>query len=154
MGVGSHLHVLTREQFVRRPLAVVFGFFANAANLERLNPPFLNVRILTPMPIEMRAGALIEYRLRLFGVSLRWKTMIESYEPGHRFVDVQLRGPYKVWRHEHEFEPLADGTLVRDRVTYSLPFGALGELVRASFMDRMLERIFDYRAKRIEQLEQ
>jgi ligand-binding SRPBCC domain-containing protein len=142
-------HLLQREQLVRRPLADVFAFFADARNLEVLTPPFLRFRILTQPPIAMRAGTLIDYQIRLVGISMRWKTLIESFEPGHRFVDVQLSGPYKAWRHEHEFVAVPDGTLVKDRVMYEMPLGLVGELGRAVVVKRTLGRIFDYRSQAI-----
>lgn len=139
------IHVLQREQLVRRPIAEVFAFFADAHNLEALTPPFLRFRILTQPPIAMRAGTRIDYQIRLVGIPLRWETLIESFEPGRRFVDVQLSGPYKSWRHEHEFVEVPDGTLIKDRVTYEMPLGIVGELGRALMVRRTLDRIFDFR---------
>jgi hypothetical protein len=139
-------HTLTRRQELARPTDEVFAFFADAGNLEAITPPSLRFRIVTPRPIGMRAGALIEYRLRLRGLPLMWLTRIETWEPGRRFVDVQLAGPYALWHHTHEFEPLGDGrTLMHDVVRYALPFGPLGELAHALFVRRELEAIFDYR---------
>src|SRR5690606_28458036 len=132
-------------QLVRRPLEEVFAFFADAANLEPLTPPFLRFRILTPVPIEMRPGARIVYRLALLGVPVRWRTRITVWEPGARFVDEQESGPYAVWRHTHEFERRGTSTMVRDSVDYALPLGPLGDLVRRAFVARTLERIFDFR---------
>ncbi len=98
----------------------------------------------------MRVGALIEYRLRLHGVPVSWLTRIEEWEPGERFVDAQLPGPYQLWHHTHEFEPDgAGGTLMRDTVRYALPLGPLGELARRLFVARDLEAIFDFRAERV-----
>lgn len=125
----------------------VFPFFADAANLERLTPPFLRFRIVTPPPIAMRPGTLIDYRIRLFGIPMTWRTVIESFDAGERFVDVQLRGPYKIWRHTHTFADVPGGTEVRDHVEYQLPLGPLGSLVHALMVRRTLERIFDHRQK-------
>jgi ligand-binding SRPBCC domain-containing protein len=136
--------ILRREQ--RLP-GDVFPFFADAGNLEAITPSWLSFRIVTPRPIEMRAGALIEYRLSLHGLPVSWLTRIEEWEPGLRFVDAQLAGPYKLWHHTHEFEPDgAGGTLMRDTVRWSLPAPglALQPLVR-----RELERIFDFRARQL-----
>ncbi len=138
-------HILEREQLIHRPLAQVFAFFANAANLEALTPPFLHFHILTPLPIEMSAGTLIDYEIRLLGLGLQWQTLIESFEPDHRFVDVQKRGPYRSWRHEHDFVAVPEGTLVRDRVTYEMPLGIVGEIGRALVVNRTLDKIFDFR---------
>jgi len=145
-------HHLEREQIVRRPLGEVFAFFADAANLERLTPPRLRFKILTPLPIEMKSGALIDYELRLFAVPFRWRTLIETFEPMRRFSDVQLRGPYRTWHHVHEFEAVPGGTRMRDRVEYEIPLGPLGEVARALFVTRQVESIFDYRRQVIEQM--
>lgn len=139
-------YVLEREQVMPRTRDEVFAFFADAANLERITPPFLRFSITTPLPIAMGAGAKIEYRLSLFGVPFGWRTVIASYDPPHAFVDEQERGPYAVWHHEHRFEELAGGqTKMIDRVTYAPPLGPLGAVANALFVRRTLERIFDYR---------
>jgi ligand-binding SRPBCC domain-containing protein len=140
------VHVLERSQRIARPPREVFEFFADAHNLEAITPDWLRFRIVTPGRIEMRPGTLIDYRLRLHGLPIRWLTRIESWEPGRRFTDVQVRGPYRLWHHTHEFEAGPDGeTVVRDRVRYALPLGPLGELSRRLFVARDLERIFDHR---------
>lgn len=136
---------LARSQRVPRPLPEVFAFYANAENLEVLTPRFLRFRILSPTPIEMRAGARIDYQLTLFGVPLRWRTRITAWEPGVRFVDEQESGPYASWRHTHTFEADGDGTLIHDHVAYALPFGALGTLAHRLVIRRTLGRIFDFR---------
>lgn len=143
---------LERTQFVPRPLEEVFAFFADAGNLERITPGFLRFRILTPRPIAMRPGAVIEYRLALFGVPFRWTTVIERFEPGVRFVDSQGRGPYASWVHTHEFHAVPGGTLVVDSVDYALPLGPLGLLARTLFVRRSLDRIFDHRVAAIGRL--
>ena len=143
---------LERTQVIPRRRSEVFAFFADAHNLERITPDSLGFRILTPDPIEMRAGTLIDYSLRLHGVPLRWRTRIDEFEPEERFVDTQLRGPYRLWHHRHEFEETADGTRMRDLVNYELPFGPLGTIARALFVRRSLERIFDYRAQAIAEI--
>ena len=138
------VHTLTREQRLRGPPGEVFAFFADAFNLEAITPPWLRVRIATPHPIPMAPGTLIEYRLRLHGVPIRWLTRIEEWQPGRRFVDVQVRGPYRLWRHTHAFEPHGrDGTVVRDTVEYALPLGPAGELANRLFVARDLRTIFD-----------
>jgi ligand-binding SRPBCC domain-containing protein len=143
-------HLLARSQRVPAPIDEVFDFYADAFNLERITPPWLGFRVVTPRPIAMAPGALIEYRLRLHGLPVRWLTRIEEWEPGRRFVDAQLRGPYRLWHHTHEFEPDGDdATIVRDRVRYALPLGPLGELARRAFVHRDLERIFAFRHQAI-----
>ena len=139
-------HTLVREQRLPRPPEAVFPFFADAGNLEAITPPWLSFRITTPRPIDMRTGALIEYRLKLHGLPIRWLTVIADWEPGVRFVDTQIRGPYALWHHTHEFEPDGDGTLMRDTVRYALPLGPFGALAHRAFVARDLARIFDYRA--------
>lgn len=148
----SRRWTLEQTQVVPRPRSEVFAFFADAHNLQRLTPAFLGFEILTPSPIEMREGTLIDYKLRLFHLPLRWRTRIERFEPERRFVDVQLAGPYRSWRHLHEFEDHPAGCLMRDRVQYELPLGPFGTLARALFVRRSLARIFAYRRQAIAEL--
>jgi ligand-binding SRPBCC domain-containing protein len=126
----------------------VFPFFADAANLQQLTPDWLNFEILSPQPIAMHVGALIDYRLRLYGVPVRWRTEITVWEPQRRFVDEQLRGPYQLWRHEHRFEEERGGTRVADTVDFQVLFGAVlvPLLVRPD-----VERIFKARFERLQQ---
>jgi len=124
------------------PLEAVFRFFADATNLETITPPWLRFRVTTPQPIEMGEGTLIDYRLRIRGVPVRWQSEITDWDPPHRFVDRQLRGPYRRWVHTHVFEPTADGTLVRDAVEYAVPGGGL---VNRLLVRPDVERIFAYR---------
>ena len=146
------IHRLERTQLVPRPRAEVFAFFADPWNLERITPPFLRFRILTPPPLEVKAGALIDYRLSLFGLPFGWRTVIEAWEPGVRFVDRQLRGPYRRWHHSHLFEDAPGGTRMTDRVEFELPLGPLGELARVLLVDRQLAAIFDHRRQAIGRL--
>ncbi len=139
------VHVLERDQVIPRERDEVFAFFADAFNLEAITPPWLGFRVITPRPIGMAPGTSIEYRLKLHGLRVDWLTSIEIWEPGRRFVDTQVRGPYRLWRHTHLFEDHPNGTLVRDRVSYAIPLGPLGELARLLFVRRDLDRIFDHR---------
>ena len=139
------VHVLEREVTLPRPRPEVFSFFADAANLDRVTPPWLRFRIVTPMPVEMAPGATIDYRLRLRGMPIRWRTEITLWEPPHRFVDTQTRGPYRRWVHEHRFESVAAGTRMIDRVEYALPWGFLGRLAHALFVRRDVARVFAWR---------
>ena len=145
-------HQLARTQLVGRPLHDVFAFFSDAANLEALTPAFLRFRILTPMPIDMRAGAQLDYQLSLFGFPARWRTRITDWQPGQRFVDEQESGPYAFWRHTHEFEARGTSTLVRDVVDYREPLGPLGSVAHLLFVRRTLDRIFDFRRDAIGRL--
>lgn len=139
---------LERTQVVPRPRSEVFAFFADAANLEALTPKFLSFHILTPLPIEMKAGALIEYQLSLYRVPIRWKTLIEVFEPETRFVDVQLRGPYRTWRHLHTFRDHAEGTEIIDEVDYALPLRPFSAIA-LPLVKRQLRAIFDFRARAV-----
>ncbi|HEY4056000.1 MAG TPA: SRPBCC family protein, partial [Kofleriaceae bacterium] len=130
-----------------RPRHEVFEFFANAENLEKLTPPSLSFHILSPTPIEMKRGARIDYRIKLQGVPMKWRTKIEAYEPEERFIDIQEKGPYKTWHHTHTFRDVPGGTEIRDRVEYELPLGPLGAIAHALFVKRQLRGIFDYRVK-------
>jgi ligand-binding SRPBCC domain-containing protein len=141
----GRIHQLSRTQLLARPRSEVFALFSDASNLEALTPPFLHFRILTPMPIEMRADARLDYQLSLFGVPVRWRTRITDWQPGRRFVDEQESGPYALWRHTHEFEARGTSTLMRDVVDYSEPLGPIGTVAHVLFVRRTLDRIFDFR---------
>lgn len=130
------------------PIDDVFAFFANAENLERITPPELSFRILTPTPITVQEGTLIDYRLSLFGISFGWRTKIVEWQPSEQFVDEQLRGPYRRWRHRHTFRESDGGTRMTDRVEYRLPLQP-ASLVVLPLVRRQLDRIFRYRAKAI-----
>lgn len=134
-----------------RPVDEVFAFFANAENLERITPPQLAFRILTPTPIDIGEGTIIDFRLRLFGVPFRWRTRIVEWQPDDHFVDEQIRGPYRRWRHVHTFVECAEGTRMTDRVEYRLPLRSAGALA-VPLVRWQLDRIFRYRADTIRQL--
>jgi hypothetical protein len=137
------------EFWLARPPVELFPFFADATNLETLTPQWLRFRIVTPRPIEMREGTSIDYHLRIHGLPVRWRSRINVWEPPHRFVDEQIRGPYRLWIHEHKFAERDGGTEVRDRVQYSAPGGAL---VDALFVRRDLEKIFAYRRNKLKEV--
>ncbi len=146
------LHRLEREQLLHHPVDEVFAFFAEARNLERITPPWLRFEVLTPEPIRMQAGTLIEYRLRVHRIPLTWVSRIEAWEPGRGFIDRQLRGPYGLWHHRHTFEADGEATVVRDAVDYGLPLSWLGELAHRLFVRRDLERIFAHRHQAVQRL--
>lgn len=145
--------LLLRELWVPRAVQDVFPFFADAANLNALTPPWLDFRILTPLPIDMKQGTLIDYRIGLKGVPLRWRTLISTWKPPHCFVDEQIKGPYLLWHHTHEFASEVrggvEGTMCIDRVRYKHMGGPIGE---ALLVKRDLERIFDYRQQQMREL--
>ena len=144
------VHVLEREQRLAAPPEAVFPFFADARNLEAITPPLLRFRVVTPDPIVMRVGTLIQYRLRLRGIPVNWLTTIQEWDPPHRFVDVQLRGPYALWHHTHDLaDDGAGGTVMRDTVRYALGFGPFGELAHRLFVARDLDAIFAFREQAV-----
>lgn len=143
------LYELRAATWLPRPRDEVFEFFADAFNLERITPPLLQFQVLTPAPIVMRVGALIDYRLRLRGIPLRWKTEITAWDPPCRFADEQVSGPYALWRHTHEFVEQDGGTLMTDRVEYAVPFGTL---VHVLFVKNDVRRIFEFRDRTIHEL--
>jgi len=146
---GSGVHVLRREQRLEAPPEAVFPFFADARNLEAITPPRLRFHLLTPEPIAMGVGTFLQYALRLHGVPVRWDTLIQDWEPPHRFVDVQVRGPYRLWHHTHELVAVDGGTVMRDTVRYSMGFGVLGEMARRAVVARDLEAIFAFRGETV-----
>ena len=145
-------HILMREQRLPGSPADVFGFFADARNLEAITPPLLQFALVTPDPIVMGRGTLIRYRLRVHGLPIGWLTEIEEWEPPQRFVDRQRRGPYALWHHTHTFDADGDETIMRDVVRYRVGFGALGVLANELLVRRDVEGIFDYRAQRVREL--
>lgn len=142
------VHSLRTRQELPLPLDEVFAFFADAGNLERITPPELNFRILTPQPINVAEGTFIDYRLRLFGLPFSWKTEITKWEPPHQFVDEQRQGPYRQWIHRHRFSATPGGTLMEDEVLYQLPLAPLGNLA-LPLIRLQLGRIFNYRKEAI-----
>lgn len=141
-----HLHA---EVWLPRPLEEVFAFFADARNLEALTPSWLKFEILTSLPIEMKVGRLIDYRLRLHGVPFRWRSEITVWEPPSRFVDEQRRGPYRAWIHDHRFAEQQGHTQVVDHVQYAVWGGAL---IDNLFVRRDLDRIFAFRRDKLLEL--
>ena len=140
-------HFLTRTHTIDLPRQDVFEFFADAGNLERITPPELNFHIITPQPIDIKQGTLIDYKLKMRGIPIKWRTEISVWEPPFRFVDQQLRGPYNQWIHTHTFTELSPTqTLMEDEVRYRLPIEPLGDLAHF-FVKSELAYIFDYRQK-------
>src|SRR5262249_41262021 len=130
----------------------VFAFFSDARNLEVLTPSWLRLEILPPSPVRIAPGARIRYRLKLYGLPIRWITEIAHWEPPHSFADLQLSVPYHLWHHTHHFEAERGGTRMTDEVRYSLPMGILGRLAHSLKVRRDLDRIFDFRYEKIREL--
>tara|TARA_Y100000590_G_scaffold465142_1_gene636583 strand:+ start:849 stop:1304 length:456 start_codon:yes stop_codon:yes gene_type:complete len=147
------VYKLKYKQIVNRPIDEVFDFFKNPNNLSKLTPSKLNFNILTPLPIIMKDGQLIDYTITLFGIKVHWRTIISSFVEPDMFVDQQLKGPYILWHHKHEFIQLKDGTVeMIDKVDYAIPFGFLGRIAHIIYVRRELEKIFEYRNKIINEL--
>ena len=145
-------HILTRTLELDLPIEETFEFFANAGNLERITPPELNFRIITPQPIEVRKGTLIDYNLKLRGIPLTWKTLISEWDPPFSFTDEALKSPYRQWIHRHTFEKVAEGrTMIRDEVRYRLPLEPLGDLAHW-YVKGELDYIFDFRQEAVSEI--
>jgi ligand-binding SRPBCC domain-containing protein len=145
-------YILKRELTLDLPRVEVFDFFADAGNLERITPPELNFHIITPKPIDIRKGALIDYKLKMRGLPVKWRTGISVWDPPYKFVDQQLKGPYKQWIHTHTFTELeSNKTLIEDEVRYRLPMEPLGDIAHF-LVRRELDYIFDYRQKAVAEI--
>jgi ligand-binding SRPBCC domain-containing protein len=147
--MADKTYTLAFTQQAARPLAEVFEFFSRAENLQALTPPWLNFKILGVRPQPIQKGTLINYSLRVHGIPLRWTSEIVEWDPPHRFVDLQLRGPYKLWRHEHRFEPKDGGTLISDTISLALPLGLLGQMAYKIKLQSDVQEIFSFRKEKI-----
>jgi len=145
-------YTLRKQQTIARPIDDLFNFFKQPDNLEKITPASVGFTILTPRPIVMQVGTVLDYTIRLLGLPVRWTTLISTYDPPHRFVDVALRGPYSFWHHTHTFAEGDKGTIMTDEVRYALPFGLIGRLAHFLWVKRQLEYIFDYRRRVISDL--
>lgn len=144
--------ILQRRQLVPVPRDEVFAFFDRPENLAEITPADMGFNVLTPSPIVMRRGAVIDYTVNAFPlVTLHWRTLITEYDPPHHFVDEQIAGPYAFWHHTHRFEVVDGGTAIEDEVRYLLPFGPLGNRFGAPLVRPRLKAIFDHRVRVIEQ---
>ncbi len=145
-------HVLEFETKLYGSLEDIFNFFSRAENLDEVTPEDLGFSILTPLPIVMHVGTLIDYRITLMGVPFFWRTMISDWEPPHRFVDQQLKGPYVFWHHEHTFVQRDGYVLMTDRVHYLSPGGLFEPLVDRLFVRGQLDKMWQFRGKRFAEL--
>lgn len=150
-----HIYTLNRKQVISKPLDNIFGFFTKAENLALITPPSLAFRVLTPSPVTMERGRIIDYTIRLFGVEVRWRSMITAFEPPLYFVDEQIKGPYSFWHHTHTFERRGTSTVMHDRVRYALTLclsGAPQDLLHRLYVQPNLKNIFDYRRDVIDRM--
>jgi len=144
-------HVLETRVWLARPRPQVFAFFADPANLARVSPPALRLRLLTP-GVALAAGAVLDFRVVWLGLPLRWRTYIREFDPPYRFVDVQVRGPWARWEHRHQFLEADGGTRIEDRVTYRMPLGPLGHVLHAAIVHRQLRQAWAFRQARVAEL--
>jgi len=143
-------HELEFKQIINKDINEVFSFFSKPENLSLITPKRLDFRILTPSPIKMKEGQLIDYTIRILGKRIRWRTLITEYECPVRFIDQQLKGPYSMWHHTHEFKNVDGGVEIIDTVRYVVPFGFIGNIMNILFIKPDLMRIFKYRYKIID----
>ena len=140
------LYTLNKEQVISKNISEVFDFFSKPENLSTITPPKMNFQILTPSPINMKKGALIDYTINIMFISMRWRTLITEYDPPYLFIDAQIKGPYSIWHHTHTFTKINEKeTLIKDIVLYSIPLGFIGRVVHWIYIKRDLEKIFSYR---------
>jgi ligand-binding SRPBCC domain-containing protein len=145
------MHIFEQETWIDRPLDEVFTFFSKAENLNAITPSFLNFKLLTPTPIVMRTGLNIDYQIKLGVLPFKWKTLISSWEPPNRFVDEQLKGPYRVWHHTHTFEAVGNRTRMVDTVRYLAPGWIFESLVHRWFVRPRVEAIFAFRTQKLKE---
>ena len=147
------LYTFKKEQKISKNIESVFLFFSKPENLSVITPSKMNFKILTPSPVEMKEGALIDYTVSILGFSVRWRTLITHYKPSDMFVDQQLKGPYSMWHHTHFFEKINDNeTLIKDLVVYAVPFGIIGKLAHSLYIKRDLDDIFNFRSQKISEI--
>ena len=137
---------------LNRPLPEVFEFFSKAENLNEVTPKELNFQFLTPLPIDMHLGQVIDYQIRLSGIAFHWKTLITTWEPPHRFIDQQMKGPYLMWHHEHRFEQKDDHTIMTDIVHWASPGGIFEPIINALIVENKVKEIFKYREQQFKAL--
>ena len=147
------VYTLKREQKISKNILEVFDFFSRPENLATITPPKMNFNILTPSPIEMKEGTLIDYTVNILGFPLRWRTLITKFDPPNIFVDQQLKGPYSLWHHTHKFKKINEKeTLIQDVVVYSIPFSFIGSFVHSIYIKKDLDKIFSFRAEKIKEI--
>jgi len=141
------------EHILNQPIVDVFEFFCNEKNLEKITPPWLNFKVINKSTSQIQKGTLIDYKLKIKKIPTHWRTLISEWNPPHSFVDEQLKGPYSYWHHRHEFSALSDqSTLMKDTITYKIPFGFLGDFLLGSVIQKDIETIFQYRKNIIDSI--
>ena len=146
------MYKIEKEKEIKQPLSVVFDYFNTPKNLAEITPKYFSFNILTPDPLIMKEGAVFDYKIKLFGLPSRWTTLIEHYDPPYKFTDIQLKGPYSFWHHQHIFEEKSGVTVMKDIVNYEMPFGLLGKLPYYTGVKKINESIFEYRDMVIDQI--
>ena len=144
------IYTFKKEQFVPSDIDTVFEFFSRPENLEKITPKKMGFNIITPKPIEMKEGSIIDYTVKILGVPMRWRTIISSYKKNEYFVDEQLKGPYSYWHHKHYFEEVDGGVMIIDEITYALPLEAFRIIVHPLIIEPQLNEIFDFRFQTIQ----
>ena len=139
------IYSLKYKQIIKKDINEVFNFFSNPENLKKITPQKLDFKILTPKPIKMKEGQLIDYTIKILGKKIRWRTIITDYNPPKMFIDQQLLGPYSMWHHRHEFNIVDNGVEIIDKIDYVVPYGILGRIINFFFIKSDLDRIFHYR---------
>ena len=143
---------LVKTQIIDSSMESVFDFFSKPENLKTITPAKLSFNIITPTPILMGKGTVIDYTIRLFKIPIHWRTLITKYDPPHEFIDEQIKGPYNFWHHTHKFKQVDGGVEISDKVIYSIPMGIIGQVLHFLWIKRDLEKIFLYRKRVIEDL--
>ena len=146
------IYELSVSHRVNAPIEKVFDFFSKPENLSKITPKKMGFNVLTPLPITMERGALIDYTIKVMGFPLRWRTLITSYDPPNKFVDEQLKGPYSFWHHTHTFEPVNDGVIINDVIKYSIPLGFIGRIMHFLWIKNDLNKVFNFRKKVIDEI--
>ena len=146
------IYTINTVQVINKSIEEVFAFFSDPENLAVITPENLGFKIITPTPIKMSPGCLIDYQIHLMGFPVHWRTIISDYEPPYLFIDQQIKGPYKFWHHTHIFRKMKNGVEIKDRIMYSVPFGFIGSFLNKFWIKKDLENIFLYREKVIKDL--
>jgi|TARA_B100000953_G_scaffold65793_1_gene52623 hypothetical protein len=146
------IYELVKTQVIDSSIDNVFDFFAKPENLKTITPEKLSFNIITPTPITMDKGTVIDYTIRLFGIQVHWRALITRYDPPHEFIDEQIKGPYNFWYHTHKFKEVEGGVEISDRVNYSIPMGVFGQVLHFLWIKRDLEKIFSHRKRIIDNI--